>query len=175
MGKSPSLRERIRRNQRTTGTKLFANLRLKFVHRFRDRQGKLRHYFRRPGCKRVPLPSLPGSAEFVAAYQAALAGFTAPRIEIGIARSQPGSVAAAISTYLGSMDFGGLAEATKRDRWRDLDRFRDAHGEKSFAGLRPKHVQQMLAEKPPHAARNFLKTSLCGPGCPKPTPRQEFG
>jgi len=51
-----------------------AQIELKFVQRFRDRHGKLRHYFRRPGAKRVPLPGLPGSLDFMVAYQAALAG-----------------------------------------------------------------------------------------------------
>jgi integrase len=93
------------------------------------------------------------------AYQAALAGDTAPRIEIGAARIRPGSVAAAVALYLGSMDFGRLADATKRDRRRDLERFREIHGEKNLAALQRGHVEIMLAEKAatPHAARNFLK------------------
>jgi hypothetical protein len=79
---------------------------------------------------RTVLPGLPGSAEFMAAYAAALGG--APRLEIV---QSPGSVAAVVAMYLGSMDFGGLAEATRRDRRRDLERFREAHGEKNFSGL----------------------------------------
>jgi integrase len=136
-----------------------ANLRLKFVNRFRDRHGIFRHYFRRPGYARAALPGLPGSVEFMEAYQAALGGDTAPRIEIGAARIRPGSVAAAVALYLGSMDFGALAHETKRDRRRILERFREAHGEKGFAGLQRKHVEMMLAEKAakPHAAKGFLK------------------
>jgi hypothetical protein len=80
-----------------------AQLPIKYIHAFRDRHGKTRHYFRRPGFKPVPLP---GSAEFMAAYQAALAGESAPRIEIGAAQSKSGSVAAAVALYLGSMAFG---------------------------------------------------------------------
>jgi hypothetical protein len=49
------------------------HLKLKYIHRFRDRHGKTRHYFRRPGFKGTALPGLPGSAEFMEAYQAALA------------------------------------------------------------------------------------------------------
>jgi integrase len=93
------------------------------------------------------------------AYQAALAGETAPRIEIGAARCKPGSVAAAVALYLGSMDFGSLAYATQRDRRLILDRFREDHGEKNFAALQRKHVEIMLAAKAatPHAAKSFLK------------------
>jgi hypothetical protein len=38
------------------------HLKLKYIHRFRDRHGKTRHYFRRPGFKGTALPGLPGSA-----------------------------------------------------------------------------------------------------------------
>jgi hypothetical protein len=133
---------------------------LKFVHAFKDRHGKARYYFRRPGFKGSALPGLPGSAEFMEAYQAALDGESSPRLEIGKCQNKPGSVAAAVALYLGSMDFGNLAYATRRDRRLILERFREAHGDKNFAGLQCKHVERMLAEKSaaPHAAKNFLKT-----------------
>jgi hypothetical protein len=60
----------------------------KFVHGFIDRHGKPRWYFRRAGFKRVPLPSLPWSPEFMAAYEEALAGQPAP---IGAAPVKPGT------------------------------------------------------------------------------------
>jgi len=47
---------------------------LRFVNEFLDRHGKIRRYFRRPGCKAIPLAGVPGSAEFMADYQAALTG-----------------------------------------------------------------------------------------------------
>jgi len=34
----------------TSGTTFMSRLQLKFVNQFRDRHGKLRHYFRRGGC-----------------------------------------------------------------------------------------------------------------------------
>jgi hypothetical protein len=60
----------------------------KYCHGFIDRHGKPRWYFRRPGFKRVPLPGLPWSREFMAAYEQALAGQPEP---IGAARVKPGS------------------------------------------------------------------------------------
>jgi hypothetical protein len=42
-------------------------VRLKYVHAFRDRAGRMRYYFRRNG-KRKPLPGLPGCSEFMDAY-----------------------------------------------------------------------------------------------------------
>jgi hypothetical protein len=142
------------------GTKPLAKLRLKFVNSFCDRHGKVRHYFRKPGHKSVRLPGLPGSAEFMDAYQAALAGVTiSPPPEIGAARCKPGSVATAVATYFGSHEFGHLADATKYDRRRILERFREDHGEKNFAGLAREHIEIMLDEKAakPYAARSFLK------------------
>lgn len=49
-----------------------ARIDLPHIQRFRDRHGHLRHYFRKPGCKRVALPGIPGSEEFMAAYKVAL-------------------------------------------------------------------------------------------------------
>jgi integrase len=130
-----------------------------FVHSIIDRHGHRRHYFRRSGYKRVTLPGAWGSAEFQDAYRKALAGEIAPKIEIGAGRSKPGSVAALVALYLGSMDFGGLAHATQRDRRLILERFRETYGERSFAALERRHVEPMVAAKAatPHAARSFLK------------------
>jgi hypothetical protein len=44
-------------------------IRLKYVHAFRDRTGRMQYYFRRQG-KRTPLPGPPGSREFMGAYVA---------------------------------------------------------------------------------------------------------
>ena len=63
----------------------------KFVHGFIDRHGKPRWYFRRPGFKQVPLPGLPWSPEFMAAYEEALAGQPA---QIGNGAVKPGTLRA---------------------------------------------------------------------------------
>ena len=63
----------------------------KYVHGFIDRHGKARFYFRRRGFKKVRLPGLPWSPEFMAAYEAALAG---QPMEIGSARTKPGTIRA---------------------------------------------------------------------------------
>lgn len=89
------------------------SLRLQYVHRFRDRHGKVRFYFRRPGYKQVPLPGLPGSREFMDAYQAAVAGETAPKIAPGDAKTLPGSLGALIAGYYQSAEYQQLAPLTK--------------------------------------------------------------
>ena len=60
----------------------------RYTHAFIDRHGKPRFYFRRPGFKQAPLPGLPWSPQFMAAYEAAMAGETAPRVEPGAARTR---------------------------------------------------------------------------------------
>jgi hypothetical protein len=100
-----------------------------YVHGFLDRHGKARHYFRRRGFKRVSLPGLPYSKEFLEAYQAALAGGSAPII-IASKRTYPGTVSAAVVGYFGSGAFLSLADETRRTRRHALERFRAEHGDK---------------------------------------------
>jgi hypothetical protein len=46
-------------------------IRLAYVQEF-IRDGTVRRYFRKAGCKRVTLPGAPGNPEFNAAYEKAL-------------------------------------------------------------------------------------------------------
>jgi integrase len=120
---------------------------LRYVNEYKDRHGKTRRYFRRPGYKRLPLPGIPGSPEFMAAYQAALTG--AAREPIGAARNSPDSVAGWISLYLSSAAFAALAPATRRTR-------KNLH--KRAAMLQKPHIEKIIASKSsPVVARNFLK------------------
>src|ERR1700730_15706357 len=114
-----------------SGTTFLVNLRLHYINSYRDRHGKWRHYFRRPRFKSVCLPGLPGSAEFMEAYQAALAG-SVPRLEIGAARTKPGSVAAAVALYFQSIDFGNLGPSTQSVRRRILEGFRADYDERAL-------------------------------------------
>jgi integrase len=118
----------------------------KFVHGFIDRHGKPRFYFRRAGFKRVALPGLPWSPEFMLAYQEAIDGV--PRVEIGATRTKPGTVAAAVAGYFVSAVFAtGLAESTRRTRRRILERFRAEHGGKGIAMVGKIHVERMVNAK----------------------------
>ncbi len=130
---------------------------LLYVHRFRDRHGKVRHYFRRPGFKRVALPGLPGSDEFMAAYQAALEGGREP-VEIGASRTLPGTVNALVIVYYQSAAWLGLSEDTRKTRRRIIERFRAQHGDKRVALLRREDVARMLANAGGASAqRHWLK------------------
>jgi integrase len=129
----------------------------KFVHGFVDRHGRARFYLRRAGFKRVPLPGLPWSPEFMQAYETAMAG---ERQEIGLRRTKPGTVAAAVTGYFGSLAFATLAATTRITRRRILERFREEHGDKGIATLARMHVERMVNQKvkQPGTALNFLVT-----------------
>lgn len=132
-------------------------IRFEYIHEFRDRHGKVRRYFRRPGLKRIPLPGLPGSDEFMTAYQAALSGVSVERPAIGASLTKPGSVSAAIVGYYQSTEFRSLAASTQRGRRSIFERFREEHGGKGIATLPADAIARMLANKGPEAARNWFK------------------
>jgi hypothetical protein len=98
-------------------------IKLNFVHEYRDRHGKLRYYFRRRGHKQIALKGVPGSTEFMAGYERALAG-SQPQ-EIGASRTKPGTVNAAIVGYYTCLSFRELAVGTQIMRRRILEKFRE--------------------------------------------------
>jgi integrase len=132
-----------------------AKIRLRFVQGF-VANGRSYFYFRKPGCARVKLPGVPGSDEFMAAYQAALAADVPPS-DIGAQRNAPGTVAALVAAYAASDTFRDLAPETRRTRWAILRRFGDEHGDKRVATLKREHAEAMLRSKRPHPRQNFLK------------------
>ena len=132
-----------------------ASVELKHVHTFRDRHGKLRAYASVPGQKAVPLPGIPGSAEYMSAYQDAIAA-AIPR-PIGASRTVPGTVDAAIIAYYEDASFLALGASTRHTRKVILEHFRREHGTKKLKTLQRIHVAAILGNRPPFAARNWLK------------------
>jgi hypothetical protein len=138
-----------------------ATLRLRYVKGYIDRYGKARHYFRKPGCKAVPLPGLPGSTEFMAAYQAALG--TPPPVS---REHKPGSIAAPIVDYLRSPAFSNLKLSSQRVYRLVLDRFGTMHGDRMVHDM-PRsaaaaYIHQIGAERPAMAniTRSILRKLL---------------
>ena len=124
-----------------------------YVQAFVDRHGRPRYYFRRRGFARVPLPGLPWSPDFMAAYKAAL---EAGRVPLGIG-NDPGTVDAVVTSYLNSETFGELAAATRAMRRALLVRLCRSHGDKPLAAMEPRHVAQLLDRLRPYPQRNMLK------------------
>lgn len=132
-----------------------ARVELPYVQRFRDRHGKVRHYFRKPGCKRLPLPGVAGSVEFMAAYQAA----DQTSRTVGEASSVAGTMSALIAAYYQSPEWKTLQSQTQRTSRLILDRFRQQYGSGPAARFETEHLRAILDKMSdrPWAAKNLLK------------------
>jgi hypothetical protein len=130
----------------------------KYVHGFIDRHGKARFYFRRAGFKKIALPGLPWSPEFMAAYETALAG---QPLQVGGARTKPGTIRALAVSYYNSVGFRSCKPSTQTKYRRIIDRLCREHGDKRAATLQREHVVKLMAaraEKPEGA--NSLRKVL---------------
>jgi Phage integrase family len=138
-----------------------ARIKLRYVNGFANRDRKsqrVRYYFRRRGTKAIPLPGLPGSEEFMAAYAAALASIPDQHVEIAANRTLPGTINALVVTYYKSDEWHALAADTQKTRRRIIERFRAQHGDKRVALLQREHILKMLvAIGKPSAKRHWLK------------------
>src|SRR6516164_8183907 len=129
-----------------------------YVNGFIDRHGKARWYFRRAGFKKAPLPGLPWSPEFMAAYERALAGQPAP---IGAERTIPGTLRALAVSYFASPAFRTTRPSTQSTYRGVIDRLCIEHGDKRVALLQREHVIKLLAARAATpATANALRRSL---------------
>lgn len=128
-----------------------SKMRLAYVDHFTDRHGHARFYFRRPGGKRYPLPGLPGSAEFMAAYQAALDG-TAPPAPARTARKAqpaPGTFDRLAGDYFSSPEFLSLRESTRVVYRRNIERLirTEGIGHRLVSQMTRKHVKIIVGKR----------------------------
>jgi integrase len=109
------------------------------------------------------LPSLPWSAEFMAAYEAAMAG---QPIEIGRKRVKPGSMRSLAVSYLNSLAFRSMMPSTQSVYRNIIDRFCEEMGasgivlgDMSAAGIRREHIVKLMAARAskPHSANGLRK------------------
>ena len=78
-----------------------ADITLNYVNSYRDpRNGKMRHQFRRKGCRKIMLKGRPGSAEFMDHYAELLAQSEDAAAHVGASKIKPGSIDALIVKYL---------------------------------------------------------------------------
>ena len=92
----------------------------------------------------------------MAAYELAAKG---EKVEIGKARSKPGTIGALIASYYRTSDFMGLSDVTKRTYRNILERFRAEHADKRVVMLQRQHVQRIISDKgdTPAAANRLLR------------------
>jgi hypothetical protein len=138
----------------------------KYVQAFIDHTGKPRHYIRRKGYPRTPLPGMPWSPTFMAAYEEAMAQQDVVRTKAP--HMVAGSLRALIASYMASPAFSMLSDRTRNSYRGILERFcgtKDArgnlYGDKPFAGLDRAVVVKILAARAdrPRAA-NELRSVL---------------
>jgi integrase len=127
----------------------------RWTHGYVDQHGKPRFYLRRPGHKKISLPGLPWSPEFMEAREAALKG--EGKIDIGANRTVAGTVNAALVSYYQSTAFTSVEKSTQRMRRAELERFRTDHGDKRIALMHGTAMQAILNGKTPASARNWRK------------------
>ena len=137
---------------------------ISYVDAYRDRHGKPRYYFRRNRrSKRTKLPGLPGSKEFMAAYDAAL---SAPDERVIVPEAKVGSLDALRQLYYASAEFKNLAESTRREARYVIDALcatpngsGGKRGDNPVAKLEAHHIlawRDKLADKP-GAANKMLR------------------
>jgi integrase len=129
---------------------------LRFLKIYRDRHGRVRHYFRRAGRPDIPLPGAPHSVEFMAAY----ARLCDETVKIGRAAGMPyGSVSAAIADYYLDQSFTALAASTQGMRRRILEKLRAVIGPHQLKDLSRGHLNSaFLGQLPPFERNNWIKT-----------------
>ena len=118
-------------------------IRLRYVHAFRDRSGRMRYYFRRNG-KRTPLPGLPGCAEFMGAY-AALLSDRPQQVEQRLAAA-PRTFAALAIRYYGSPQYRSLSASSRTNYRRVIDRFLEQHGHRRVDQMTREHVDVVIGK-----------------------------
>jgi len=130
---------------------------LRYVQVFTDRHGRERFYFRRPGCPRAALPGPVGSPAFLAAYNAALANEPLP----AATRNAPeaGTFNKLVLDYLASVHFKRTKPSSQAVTRSILERFAAAHGHRTVAGMKRKHVEAIISgmAETPAAANNLLR------------------
>jgi integrase len=117
-------------------------LKLPHIHEYRDRHGKVRRYVRRPGMRQIALPGLPGSPEFMEAYQAAMTGVSPAKAP----RHKPGSLGALAEAFYASTEFTNLKLSSQVTYRRVLDPVLRADGHRLVRDLPADKASKIIQE-----------------------------
>lgn len=144
------------------GLTAVATIKLDYVLTDRDRHGNIRYYFRRKkGDKKVRLPDQPGSRDFMAAYDQAMAGVEARK---KVEQVRAGTFRAAVEAYY-VYAAKRLDASTLSWQRRALNRIANSktksgqpRGEAKLAGMTRVHIVEIMDEiDRPSAANHVLK------------------
>jgi integrase len=131
-------------------------IKLQYVKEYFDKTGKVRRYLRRKGKASIPLPGLPGSAEFMAAYEAGLETVVKPKPRHG-----DGTIGSLVLSFYQSSGFSNLAPSSQQRYRLVLDKFAAEDGHRLVRDM-PRRVAisiiEGIGEKTPGMAN--LSTSV---------------
>jgi integrase/recombinase XerD len=135
------------------------NIKLKYLVQDIDRHGNVRSYVRLPGKRKVRIRGMPGSAEFMLKYHAALSEITSEDKRKDYRTAAKGSFGSVCLAYYANEDFQRLDMSTQKWRRRSLDEICEKHGHRLIAEMQPRNVRKLRDEKAskPGAARNRVK------------------
>jgi integrase len=117
-------------------------LKLPFIKEYRDRHGHVRRYVRRRGRPNVALPGLPGSSDFMAAYEAAVSG-AAPQ---GKPKGAEGSFAQVVLSFYRSAPFANLKPRSQALYRLILDKIVERHGHRLVADMPHEKARALIEE-----------------------------
>jgi integrase len=120
-----------------------SKINLPYVQAYRDCRGKMRHYLRRPGKPRVPLPGIPGSAAFMAAYKSATADHAPSPVAD---RHKEGTVGFLVIRFYRSAAFTNLARSSQKAYRLVLDKFATEDGHRLVRDM-PRAVAADIVEQ----------------------------
>ena len=134
-------------------------LKLDYIHEYRDRHGKLRRYIRRPGSRRVALPGLPGSPEFMQAYQDAMSSAAPP---VGVSRHRVGTLGALVAEFMQSAEFANLKLSSQATYRKVLNPVLQRDRHRMVRDLAPDKARKVIQEIGGHrpAMANLTKKVL---------------
>src|SRR6516164_8329309 len=118
-----------------------AVIKLKYVNEYVDRTGKVRRYFRR-GAIRGVLPGNVGSEEFMAAYEAFLAGRPVEKIK----RTGEGTFGRLVSEYYTSRPYLNLKPSSRKTYRYVLEPLAKAHGHRLVRDMPTDKVSKILED-----------------------------
>jgi integrase len=116
-------------------------IRLPYIHEYHDRHGKLRRYVRRPGSRAIALPGLPGSPEFMQAYQDAM---SSPVLRPRTVKA--GTLAALAAEFFGSTEFANLKASSQATYRLTLGRVLELDGHRLVRDLPPDKARKIVQE-----------------------------
>jgi integrase len=117
-------------------------IKLPYLNEYRDRHGRMRRYVRRPGCRSVAIPGLPGSPAFMDAYRAAMDG-PAPKPH---QRVVSGSLKALTMDYFVSIKFTKLAPGSQALYRKAINPVLEKDGHRLAADMPSEMAETIIAE-----------------------------